>query len=83
MTNEKDDTNEEPHPHPHTHQPLLSEHPSPWDHLMRINPLDEDCIIPISQATLKLLDSFCGSKTYDEVITSLVQKELVKDEHQP
>jgi hypothetical protein len=81
MTKEKDVTNEDPHPHPHTHSPLLSEHPSPRDHSMCINPLDEDCTIPISQATLKLLDSFCGSKTYDEVITSLIQKELAKDEH--
>jgi hypothetical protein len=83
MTKEKNATNKGGHPHTNTHSPLLSEHPSPWDHSMRINPLDEDCIIPISQATLKLLDSFCGSKTYDEVITSLIQKELAKDEHQP
>jgi hypothetical protein len=83
MAKEKDVTNGDIHQHPHTHQPLLSGHPSPWDHSMCINPLDEDCIIPISQATLKLLDSFCGSKTYDDVITSLIQQELAKDEHQP
>jgi hypothetical protein len=83
MTKEKDVTNEEVLPHTHTLSPLRSERPSPLDHSMCINPLDVDCIIPISQATLKLLDSFCGSKTYDEVITSLIQKELAKDEHQP
>jgi hypothetical protein len=81
MTKEKDVPNEDAPPYPHRHAPLLFDRPSPGDHSMRINPLDEDRIIPISQATLKLLDSFCGSKTYDEVITSLIQKELAEDEH--
>jgi hypothetical protein len=53
--------------HPHTHSLLLSEVRSPLDHSMCINPLEENYVIVISQATLKLLDSFCGSKTYDEV----------------
>jgi hypothetical protein len=75
MTKEKKATTEDAHPHMHTHSPLLSELPFVEDYSMRINPLDEDRLIPISQATLKLLDSFCGSKTYDEVITSLIQKE--------